>query len=70
MSAIKVTLGFEPLKAEVDLVQFIKLIQDITSIKLDRDTKEAVKKAIADVYEAYEMIVDTLTPFITAKNDL
>jgi hypothetical protein len=69
MPAIKVTVGFEPLKAEVDLAEFIKLIQDITSIKLDSNTKEAVKKAIADVYEAYEMIVDTLTPFIGAKND-
>jgi hypothetical protein len=70
MSVIKATLGFEPAKVEVDLVEFIKLVEDITSIKLDRETKEAVKTAIADVYEAYEMIVDTLTPFISAKNNL
>jgi len=69
MSVIKTTLGFEPVNAEIDLVEFIKLIEDVTSIKLDRDTKDAVKTAIANVYEAYEMIVDTLTPFISAKND-
>lgn len=70
MSSIKATLGFEPLKAEVDLVEFIRLIEDITSVKMDKSTREAVKTAIANVYEAYEMIVDTLTPFISAKNDL
>jgi hypothetical protein len=68
VSAIKVAIGFDPIKAEVDLVEFIKLIREITSIKVDRNTKEAINKAIADVYYAYEMIVNTLTPFIAAKN--
>ena len=36
MSVIKTTLGFEPVNAEIDLVEFIKLIEDVTSIKLDK----------------------------------
>jgi hypothetical protein len=69
MSVIKISGELGPFKAEIDLERFVQILREITSIKLDDSTINAMKDAISEVYRAYELIVDTVTPFYQIHNE-
>ena len=52
-----------------NLKKFVRFLHGIISVKLNHETKMAIKYAIRDVHASYKMLVDTLTPFELIDND-
>jgi hypothetical protein len=57
-SPIKVSLG----AFEVDLAELVEVIHDLTSVKLDQGTKDALQLLITEARKSFDAVVDALAP--------
>ena len=65
MSGVTLNLGF----VKIELLEFIKFLHSISSVKLDDKSKEAIIKAIDEIRSGYQILVDTFYLFYSITND-
>jgi hypothetical protein len=54
---------------DVDIGEFVRLIRDLASAKLDAQTLDALKTMIAEVRKSFDVAVDVVTPLYALNSE-
>jgi hypothetical protein len=65
MPPITINLGF----IKIELVELIKFLKDISTVKLDKESANAIHAAIIEVSRGYGIIINTMFPFYSLAID-
>jgi hypothetical protein len=64
-SGIKVSLA----AFEIDVGEFVQVIRDLASVKLDAQTQAALKTLIAEARKSFDVVVDVVTPLYALNSE-